>query len=270
MSGKEPFKNLIPSVLEIIKENEGIGFSNLHEKLNNQLKDGRGKVASRHTLLKCLNTLLNFNQIRKTIDEGKRGNPVHYYINGACFLTKFDESIEYDAFTLSQLKDDNSPFGFDANHYKLITKNLVPVINSIIDALFDYSGGSAREANFDYWVETELVPMVYELKKIVKPPLKMSDETYLMLLKIHLLSAFDVLPKVMNEHEVEKLSEEQMKACNAFQGQKDKTKEFDDIDYVLRAEHFNPEDARLTHGADENIQLSKICKNANKIKKKGS
>lgn len=205
---KLPFEERIPIVLKIINEaKEPIGYTELHEKV----KAATGIKISKHTLNKCLDYLLFNRQIEKNEIKG-RGNPVKYSINHDSFVSKPNERIEAYAHVFERLLDDNSPFGTEANQYRIIADEISLLTTRLIMRLFIYSIRTDRRHAFDDYksaIKTELVPYMLQISKLVKPPLTMSSETF-SLLKIIFHENVANFCKKQN-HSLEKIPEDELR-----------------------------------------------------------
>lgn len=185
-ASKLSFEERVPIVLKIIKEaKEPIGYTELHEKI----KSETGVKISKHTLNKCLDFLLFNRQIEKIETKG-RGNPIKYSVNHDVFVSKPHERIEAYAYILEHLidkVDNDSPFGAEAIHYRIIANEMSLLTARLTVRLYQYSKRKDRSQAVEEYksaIETELVPYMLKMRDLVRPPLTMSTETVALLLTI--------------------------------------------------------------------------------------
>ena len=175
------FEERTYDVLKIIREVGEVGFNELFEKLTK----GTNRI-SKTTLDKCLNYLVRSQQVKRREEIGQ-GNPVKYSFNNDLYLFKHLERIEANAFKNKGMLDDKSPLGAEKANMWVDIENEIAIINvALIHALWYYSIRPDRGKAYNEYSEaiTEfIVPYLLKLHELVKPPLKMSDETLEILLK---------------------------------------------------------------------------------------
>lgn len=183
VKNKIPFEKRITTVLNIIRENkEPIGYTELYGKVKAETK----VKISKHTLNKCLDHLLFTRQIEKIKNRGK-GNPVKFSINQESFATKPFERIKGFAYILEHLLENDSPFGTEAIHYRIIASEISLLVTRMIFHLSEASKQNDCDKAFDSYklaLDTELYPYMLEIGKLAQSPIKMSPLTVSLLEKI--------------------------------------------------------------------------------------
>lgn len=180
---KIPFEERVPVVLKLIREaKEPIS----RKELYNKLKEETGVKISKTTFEKCLNYLLSTCDITKTEEKGP-GSPVKFSINYDYFIYKTKERIAVSSYLLNYFSEDSSPYGTEANLWSKLSDEISDIVMSLVLALSNYSQRNDRKkAINEYYntIETELVPHILELHKLVRPPVRMTSFTSYILFKL--------------------------------------------------------------------------------------
>lgn len=180
---KMAFEIRVPTVLKLIRAAEKpIGYTELY----NKLKEETGIKISKSTFSKCLDYLLSTCDIIKTEEKGP-GNPVKYSVNNDYFIYKTMERIAVSSYLLNYFSDDSSPYGTEANLWSNLSDEISDIVISLVSALCYYSQRDDRHDALDDYrntIETELVPHILELHKLVRPPVRMTGSTAYILFKL--------------------------------------------------------------------------------------
>lgn len=176
---RESYIERCKDIMEIL-ESQSVPIKNTD--LQKQLRQETKIKVSPSTLSKCLKRLVFTGWVNRIETKG-RGNPVYYEANKAHDVHRSDLLIKHDRnlLMIPENLNDCGQFGFNFRHFGIICIHLSPLINTLIDELYTFSNSKKRrDANEIYrmYLETQLLPSLIDLLEIVKPPLKMSEETH--------------------------------------------------------------------------------------------
>lgn len=167
-------------MLEIIANNEPINYTDLHSKL---IEETKIKI-SKHTLNKCINYLLFMQQIIKEHGKGQ-GNPVYFKMNEYPYKFVIDLKLRRKSLLDKFNRGDKKSF----EHAQFVGLDIfIGQLNqSLIKAMAKYSkSNKINAANDKYkeYLETQFFPSLIKILELVKPPLEMSEETFIKLINV--------------------------------------------------------------------------------------
>ncbi|MBN1134293.1 MAG: hypothetical protein JXA38_05160 [Methanosarcinaceae archaeon] len=262
MAGKDSFETKTPIVLKIIEDYENEEGKNpegiKQNELLKRLVKETGQKVSKHTLNKCLTTLIFNFQIQEIQGTGQ-GNPVYYKPLKVPYSNKFDENIKASLHEMGAFIDDKTPFGFEARHYRHIIGPLVDIFQSILVNMAAYSTNKKRYQAAQYYelfLEAQLLPAMRELKKLVEPPFIMSSETYSMLFNACALGVMDSITNM--NHPLEETTESEDQEIDKYLLERDATT--NKIEWGQCMPHFLSDDPKTKLCINENKYLSEIIK----------
>jgi hypothetical protein len=191
------FEKRVPAVLKIIREAEKpMGNTELY----NRLKEETGVKISKTTFNKCLKYLLSTSEIVRTEEKGQ-GNPVTYSLNINYYIYKTEERVGFYARLLEHFADNYSPYGTEANLWSVLAREISGISVSLISALMYYSRRSDRYTAYEDYrktIETEILPHMLAIHKLVKPPIQMHRPTVDILFTLFNESILSSMNKPLN------------------------------------------------------------------------
>lgn len=206
----QSFKNTVPrhceKVVEVLQDGP-LSFTRLHKELCKRT----GCSVSKSTLTKCIHYLSYIKNISVKKIDGSVGNEISISLNNDSFVKWIDKERKY--FTTGENQQDtnhNIEMWNYVEQLRSIDNFIDTLLSDFINQLYIYSNSVDRQVaaeEFNMYMRYQLMPTMHHLTELVRPPLRLSEETRNKLIRLHSFSLhLDIMQseKQMQESEIDK------------------------------------------------------------------